>query len=55
VSFLGRLLSLRVRLGRADEGGDVFGGLAGELGQDAGVGVGGDVAQVSRMGGRPAR
>jgi hypothetical protein len=26
----------------ADEGGDVFGGLAGELGQDAGVGVGGD-------------
>ena len=29
-------------VGGADEGGDVFGGLAGELGQHAGVGVGGD-------------
>jgi len=28
--------------GRPDQGGDILGGLAGELGQDAGVGVGGD-------------
>jgi hypothetical protein len=41
-SFLARVLLARVGSGRADEGGDVLGGLAGELGQDAGVGVGGD-------------